>query len=390
VLAELCGAVPTAANIGHYAGIIRDKARQRALIEAAGETYREGMRGIEDTGDWVDRSLARIFSAAEAGAKSEFVRVGDALGESFKAIERFYEQQGITGVPTGYREIDRLTSGLQRGDLIIVAGRPSMGKTAFALNIAGRLAIGSPPFCKGGGGGLDSEKTPSNSPFDKGGEKNAVAIFSLEMSREQLVWRLLCAEGKVNYANMRGGFLGQRDWPSLTAAAGRLHEAGIYIDDTPGATVFDIRAKARRLKAARPELALVVIDYLQLMNGTGDRREQNREQEIATISRALKRLARELGLPVVALSQLSRAPERRADMRPMLSDLRESGAIEQDADLIMFIYRDEVYKKDSPDRGAAEIIIRKQRMGPTGTVRLAFQSEFTRFDDLAEEPEGDL
>src|SRR5574341_472619 len=269
-------------------------------------------------------------------------------------IERLYERKElVTGVPTGFVDLDKMTAGLQPSDLIILAGRPSMGKTALALNMAQHAAI----KCD-----------------------EAVAIFSLEMSKEQLVLRMLCSEARVDAHKLRSGFLAREDWRKLTDAAGRLSEAKIFIDDTPGMTVLEMRAKARRLKAEH-RLALVIVDYLQLMRGRGD--ADNREQEISDISRSLKGLAKELSVPVIALSQLSRAVETRGgDKKPQLSDLRESGAIEQDADVVMFVFREEVYRQDENNRGVAEILVRKQRNGPIGEVRLAFLDRYTRFENL--------
>jgi replicative DNA helicase len=280
------------------------------------------------------------------------------ITETFRQIEVLYERKEmVTGVPTGYIELDRMTAGLQPSDLIIVAGRPSMGKTSFCLNIAEHVAI------------------------DKG---IGVAVFSLEMSKEQLVLRLLCSQGRVDLSKVRTGYLAQKDFPRLAEAAGRIHDAPIYVDDTPALTALELRAKARRLKRMKEaNLGLIVVDYLQLMRGSGTR-EESREQEISQISSSLKALAKELKVPVIALSQLNRQVESRNPPKPRMADLRESGAIEQDADVIAFIYRDEVYNPQTRDQGIAEIIIAKQRNGPIGDVRLAFRSEFTRFENLDE------
>jgi replicative DNA helicase len=284
--------------------------------------------------------------------------MGDLIMDTIKTVEQLFERKElVTGVPTGFLDLDRLTAGLQPSDLIIVAARPSMGKTAIVLNIAQYVALHA---------------------------NTAVAIFSLEMSKEQLVLRMLCSEARVDNAKVRTGYLGERDFPRLAMAAGRLAEAPIYIDDTPAQNVLELRAKARRLKR-EANIGLVVIDYLQLMRGLTA--QENRTQELSEISRSLKSLAKELNIPVIALSQLNRQVEQRADRRPMMADIRESGAIEQDADVIMFIYRDEVYKPDSQDEGVAEVIIGKQRNGPTGTVRLAFRREYTRFDNLIDHME---
>jgi replicative DNA helicase len=288
--------------------------------------------------------------------------MGDMIMDTIKMIERLYERKElVTGVPTGFLDLDRMTAGLQPSDLIIVASRPSMGKTAMVLNVAQYVALQA---------------------------NTGVGIFSLEMSKEQLVMRMLCSEARVDNAKVRTGYLGERDFPRLAMAAGRLAEAPIFIDDTPAQNVLEVRAKARRLKR-EANIGLVIIDYLQLMRGLTA--QENRTQELSEISRSLKSLAKELNVPVVALSQLNRQVEQRADKRPMMSDIRESGALEQDADVIMFIYRDEVYKPDSQDEGVAEVIVGKQRNGPTGTVRLAFRREYTRFDNLVEnmEPAGE-
>jgi replicative DNA helicase len=284
-----------------------------------------------------------------------FFKMSEMIMDTVKTVERLFERKElVTGVATGFLDLDRMTAGLQPADLIIVAARPSMGKTAFVLNIAQYVALHA---------------------------NTAVGLFSLEMSKEQLVMRMLCSEARVDNAKVRTGYLGERDFPRLAMAAGRLAEAPIFIDDTPAQNVLELRAKARRLKR-EANVGLIVIDYLQLMRGLTA--QENRTQELSEISRSLKSLAKELGVPVIALSQLNRQVEQRADKRPMMSDIRESGSIEQDADVIMFIYRDEVYKADSQDEGVAEVVVGKQRNGPTGTVRLAFRREYTRFDNLVE------
>ena len=358
-LAELTEVVPIAANVEHYAQIVKDKAVLRRLIEKASEIaticYEESL-GIDET---LEAAEAAIFELSDAKIKRSFDPVRDILVDSIKRVEELYnKKQLITGIPTGFPELDNLTAGLQPSDLIIIAGRPSMGKTALALNIAQHAAI--------------REKIP-------------VAIFSLEMSKEQLVMRMLCSEARVDAHRVRTGFLSKSDWPKLHEAAGRVAEAEIYIDDTPAQSVMEMRAKARRLKSANPRLGLVMIDYLQLMRGRGG--AERREQEVSEISRALKAMAKELDVPVVALSQLNRKVEERTDKRPQMSDLRESGAIEQDADVIAFIYRDEVYNKreDNPRKGTAEIILAKQRNGPTGVVKLAFVGKYSTFAPLAKE-----
>ena len=351
-LASLADFVPTAANISYYARIVREKAILRSLIGAEIAT-----RGYEEQGnveEFLDTAEKVIFDISEKKIKASFVSVGDMIKDTLKTVEKLYERKEmVTGVPTGYEDLDKLTAGLQPADLIIVAGRPGMGKTAFALNIA------------------------TNAAYTGVG----AAVFSLEMAKEQLVLRMLCSEARVNSSKVRSGYLGERDFPQLAKAAGRLHEAPIYIDDTPAISVLELRAKARRLVRDRSKkIGLIVVDYLQLMRGMGA--ANNREQEISEISRSLKALAKELNVPVMALSQLNRRVEDRGDRRPMMSDLRESGAIEQDADVIMFIYRDEVYNKsDESKKGVAEVIVAKQRNGPIDTINLTFLSEFTRFEN---------
>jgi replicative DNA helicase len=355
-LAELASQVPTAANVGYYARIVREKAILRRLIQASTEI---ATRALEERGDvetFLDDAERVIFDISEKRITSSFVMVGDVVKDSIKKVEQLYERKEmITGVPSGYQDLDRLTAGLQPSDLIIVAGRPSMGKTALALNIGANAAF------KGFG----------------------VAVFSLEMSMEQLVLRMLCSEAHVDHSRIRTGYLKEREFPALVMAAGRLGETPVYIDDTPAVSVLEVRAKTRRLvRDKSKKVGLIVIDYLQLMRGMGG--ATNREQEISEISRSLKALAKELNVPVIAISQLNRRVEDRSEKRPMMSDLRESGAIEQDADVIAFIYRDEVYNPDSEEnKGIAEIIIAKQRNGPVGTVKLTFLKEYTRFEDYS-------
>jgi replicative DNA helicase len=304
----------------------------------------------------VDEAERAIFEVCQAKARRGMVPVSEVVATAFKRIETLAEQKrAITGVATGLADLDSYTAGLQPSDLIIVAGRPSMGKTSFALGLGLHAAL--------------SDRTP-------------VAVFSLEMSKEQLVTRMLCSEGRIDSTRMRGGFLTEEDWPKLARAAGKLSEAPMFIDDSGSVTVLEVRAKCRRLAAER-QLGLVIIDYLQLMRGSAN--AQSREQEISEISRGLKALAKELNIPVIALSQLNRGLEQRTEKRPVLSDLRESGAIEQDADVIMFIYRDEVYNQETPDRGIAEIIIGKQRNGPIGVAKSRFFHEYTRFENLSED-----
>ena len=358
-LASLADFVPTAANISYYARIVREKSILRSLISTATDIATRGYEEQGNVEEFLDAAEKVIFDISERKIKASFVAVGDMIKDTLKTVEKLYERKEmVTGVPTGYEDLDRLTAGLQPADLIIVAGRPGMGKTAFALNIA------------------------TNAAFTGVG----AAVFSLEMAREQLVLRMLCSEARVNSSKVRSGYLGERDFPQLAKAAGRLHEAPIYIDDTPAISVLELRAKARRLVRDRTKkIGLIVVDYLQLMRGMGA--ASNREQEISEISRSLKALAKELNVPVIALSQLNRRVEDRSDRRPMMSDLRESGAIEQDADVIMFIYRDEVYNKDDNKKGVAEVIVAKQRNGPIDTVKLTFLNEYTRFENYTERDE---
>ncbi len=362
-LAALVDAVPTAANLEYHARIVREKALLRRLVEQASQiirdVYDQGERTVEEL---LDDAEARIFRVAESHSREGFVWIKEILWSAFEHIEKLQESAGgITGVPTGFPDLDRMTTGFQKGDLIIVAARPSMGKTSWVLNVAANASIG--------------HSVPA-------------AIFSLEMSSGQLVQRLLCAEGRIDAQRLRRGRLGQEEHQRLAAAAGHLNTAPIWIDDQPGTNVLEIRAKARRLqselRADGKELGIVVIDYLQLMSGAA--RTESRVQEVSEISRGLKALARELDVPVIALSQLSRGPEQRTDKRPMLSDLRESGSIEQDADLVMFLYRPEYYappEKREELEGKAELIVGKQRNGPTGVVELFFQKAYTRFDSVA-------
>jgi replicative DNA helicase len=363
-LGELAARVPTAANIVHYARIVRDRAVLRGLITAATEIATQGYEASGHVAGLLDRAEQLIFEISERQTRNAFTRLADVLVGSLKTIERLYDQkQSVTGVPTGFADLDRLTSGLQPSDLIIVAGRPSMGKTAFCLNIAEHAALRA---------------------------EVGVAIFSLEMAKEQLAMRMLCSEARVDLARVRTGHLTDREFPRLAMACGRLAEAPVYIDDTPALSVLELRAKARRLKRdPAAKLGLVVVDYVQLMRSSEGR--DNREQEISEISRSLKALAKELNVPVVALSQLNRQVESRNPPIPRLADLRESGAIEQDADVIIFLYREEYYNDDSDKKGVADIIVAKQRNGPTGDVELTFLREFTRFEnkEVARENEAE-
>jgi replicative DNA helicase len=352
-LSTVIGSVATTANVRYHAKIVLEKALLRRLINVATEVAQEAYDSGGEAGDILDRAEHMIFEIAQAKVRRDFVPMREILKQ-----ELYDKKEHITGVPSGFDDLDSLTSGFQKSDLVVIAGRPSMGKTAFALNIAAHAAI--------------EKGTP-------------VAVFSLEMGKEQLVQRMLCSEARVDAHKLRTGYLADRHWSSLTTAAGLLSESQIYIDDTPAMTVLEMRSKARRLKA-EADVGLVIVDYLQLMRGLG--RSENRQQEISEISRSLKALAKELEVPVLALSQLSRAVETRGgDKRPILSDLRESGAIEQDADVVAFIYRAEQYERTPENVGIAEIIIGKQRNGPTGTVRLQFSSECTRFDNLTMRPE---
>jgi len=364
-LAQLLDAVPTAANIEYHARIVREKALLRRLIEAATSIVQETFSAQGDVDQLLDHAEQKIFEIAQTSDRKGFVRLKDVLWPTFEKIEKLQNNtSSVTGVPTGFNDLDELTAGFQPGDLVIIAARPSMGKTAFTLNVAQHVGI--------------SAKLP-------------VALFSLEMSKEALVQRILCAEGRVDANRLRRGRLLDDEYARLATAAGYLNTAPIYIDDSAGISVLEMRAKARRLKADRPELGMIIVDYLQLMQGNS--RSENRQQEVSEISRGLKALAKELDLPVIALSQLSRQVESRPDKRPMMSDLRESGAIEQDADLIMFLYRPEYYygptdKDGNSLEGMAELIIGKQRNGPTGKVDLVFQKEFTRFDSFTRRSDG--
>ena len=358
-LASLVDRVPSAANSSQYARIVKEKSMVRSLISRATEIVATGFDSSMMAEDLLDRAEQAIFQVSEDRISPSFFPIKDIVKQNIKTLETLYDRREmVTGVPTGFTEIDRLTSGFQSSDLVVIAGRPSMGKTALALNIGRNAAV-------------DGDI--------------AVGFFSLEMNKAQLGMRLLCSEARVNSQKMRSGFLSERDWPRLTRAAGTVSEAPIFIDDTPAISALELRAKARRLKRDQ-NLGLVIVDYLQLMRGSHG--SERREQEISEISGSLKALAKEIDVPVVALSQLNRKVEERHDKRPQLADLRESGAIEQDADVIAFIYRDEVYHPDSPDQGRAEIIIGKQRNGPTGKATLTFLTQYTRFENLAFEETG--
>ncbi len=356
-LAGLVDQVPTAANVGHHARIVKDKALLQALIQKATAVVSRAYADTDDVDVVLDWAEQQIFEISQDKISRSFVPVKHVLKGTFQLIEKLYDsKRHVTGVPTGFTKFDEMTAGLQSSDLIVVAGRPSMGKTSFCLNIAEHAAIQ---------------------------ERTTAAIFSLEMSKEQLVQRMLCSVAKVDSHKLRTGYLSDADWPKLTTGAGILSEAPIFIDDTPGISLLEMRAKARRLKAEQG-LGLVIIDYLQLISGRG--RAESRQQEISEISPSLKALAKELSVPGVALTQLSRAVESRQPPRPQLSDRRDSGAIEQDADVVAFLYRPAFYrqrKEDEPEEedNTTEVIIGKQRNGPTGTVHLAFLREYTRFEE---------
>ena len=353
-LAELPEKVPTTANFDKYIKIVEEKAILRQLIKTANEIIELGYSPTEDVEDIMDGAEKRIFDIMQSKNQKGYTPIKDILVETFAQIEQLYNQkQHITGVPTGFADLDYKTAGLHGSELILVAARPAMGKSAFALNIATNAAVRA--------------KTP-------------VAIFSLEMSKEQMVNRILCSEAMVDSNKVRTGKLDEQDWGKLASALGPLSESEIYIDDTPGISVMEIRAKCRKLKLEKG-LGLVVIDYLQLITGS-NKRNGSREQEISEISRSLKILAKEIDVPVIALSQLSRAVEQRPDHRPMLSDLRESGAIEQDADIVMFLYRDDYYNEDSEKKNVAEVIMAKHRAGSTGTVELLWLGNYTKFANI--------
>ena len=353
-LASLPDKVPTTANVQKYIKIVEEKSVLRNLIKTANEIIELGYNPTEDVEDIMDGAEKKIFDIMQSKNTKSYTPIKDVLVESFTNLEKLYNQkQHVTGVPTQFYDLDDKTAGLHGSELILVAARPAMGKTAFALNIATNAAL------------------RANVP---------VAIFSLEMSKDQLVNRMLCSEAMVDSNKVRTGNLDEEDWTKLAEAIGPLSEAGVYIDDTPGISVMEIRTKCRKLKMEK-NIGLVVIDYLQLISGS-NKRNGSREQEISEISRSLKVLAKELNVPVIALSQLSRAVEQRDDHRPMLSDLRESGAIEQDADIVMFLYRDDYYNKESAEKDIAEVIIAKQRGGSTGTVKLYWMGNYTKFVNI--------
>lgn len=350
-ITELCNSVPSTANLHSYIEIVKNKAVLRRLIKSSNEIIEESYSQQDNVSRVLDSAEKKIFNIAQNKSASDFEALSTVLERGFSEIERLYNNKGeVTGVPSGFPELDDKTSGFQKGDMVLIAARPSMGKTTFALNLAEFAALRS---------------------------SKSIVIFSLEMSKEQLAYKLLCSEANVDMLKLRTGNLEDSDWDNIARASGPLASAKIYIDDTAGISVMEMRSKCRRIKIEHG-IDMIVIDYLQLMSGNGE----SRQQEVSEISRSIKALAKEMQCPVIALSQLSRAPEQRTDHRPMLSDLRESGSIEQDADLVMFLYRDEYYNKETEDKNVAECIIAKQRNGPTGTVKLAWLGQFSKFGRL--------
>jgi replicative DNA helicase len=355
-VAELAALVPSTSNVEHYARIVKEMATLRGLVRAGQEITRLGQERPGEVTDLVDRAEQVVFELGQQRVTSDFAHIETLLKESFERITQLYEAGSeITGIPSGFRELDLLTSGFQPGNLVILAARPSMGKSALGLCIAANLGV--------------RHEVP-------------VALFTLEMSKAEVTQRMMCSEAKVESQRLRSGRLAPDDWPRLTAACDRLMKAPIYVDDTGSTTIMELRSKARRLKSREPKLGLILVDYLQLM--TSGSTVENRVQEVSQISRALKVLARDLDVPIVAMSQLSRAVEQRHDKRPILSDLRESGSLEQDSDLVAFVYRDEYYLgEESEQQGIAEIHLAKHRNGPTGTVKLSFLRRYAKFADLA-------
>jgi replicative DNA helicase len=352
-LSDLANAVPTAANVDYYAQIVEEKSLLRRLIRVATQIASTGYTASEDVTELIGDAEKKILELSTRRSSGAFIPIKDILMETYERIEFLYHHKGgITGIPSGYVDLDRMTSGFQKSDLIILAARPSVGKTAFALNVAQNVAIRA---------------------------NETVAIFSLEMSASQLVQRMICAEANIDAHRLRTGMLEEEDWGKLTMGISALSQAPIYIDDSPGVTVTEIRSKCRRLKAEKG-LGMILIDYMQLIQGRG--KGENRQQEISEISRTLKMIARELHVPVIALSQLSRAVEQRQDKHPMLSDLRESGSIEQDADIVAFLYRDDYYNPETEKKNIIEILIAKQRNGPTGKVELVFLKNYNKFVNL--------
>lgn len=361
-ITSLANSIPTAANVIYHARIIEEKSLLRLLINAATEIAGMGYEGSDEATQILDHAERKILEVSGRKMGRDFTPISTIVMDTFNKIEQLYASKGgITGLPTGFKDLDRLTSGLQPSDLVLIAARPSMGKTAFVLNIAQHIAIK---------------------------EKKAVAFFSLEMSKEQLVQRMLCAEAPIDAQRLRIGELEANDWTKLVRASDRLSAAPIFIDDTAGITVLEMRSKARRLKIEN-NLSLIIIDYLQLMQGsTGSHRSENRQQEISEISRSLKALARELHVPVIALSQLSRSVESRQVKKPMLSDLRESGSLEQDADIVAFLYREDYYDPETEKKNITDVIIAKHRNGPVDSIQLFFHKQFTKFVDLSKQIPG--
>jgi replicative DNA helicase len=353
-LSNVVANVLTTANVEHHIRVVLDKATKRDIIRAAMELLKNGYDDTESAAELVDLAQNSVFQIKERGLRKDPMHIRTYITGILESAEKMRGERMITGIETGYYKLDELTSGFQKGDFIVIAGRPSMGKTALVLNIASYAAI------------------ENNVPM---------AIFSLEMSGEALVQRLLCSEAKVSHRNLRRGMLRNEDWVNLATAAGNLDKAPIYIDDSPSLSIYELKAKARRLKAEF-DIQAIIVDYLQLLEGPKNFRTTSRQQEISEISRALKGLSKELNTPVIVVSQLSRMPEHRQDRRPLLADLRESGAIEQDADVVIFIYRDEVYNRDTDRKGIAEVNLAKQRNGPTGILELAFQGEYTLFANI--------
>ncbi|MFC2048628.1 replicative DNA helicase [Elusimicrobiota bacterium] len=364
-LTSLVDMVVTAANAEHYANMVRNKSMLRELIKVSSKTIEESFKDQEDSQSVLDKAEQKVFEIRQKNTKQGFIALSGMVEDSIETIEKICNQDGdVSGLSTGFKKLDKKLSGLHKGALVIVAGRPSMGKTSFALNIAQYIGL--------------EKKVP-------------VGIFSLEMSSQQILLRMLCGEAQVESHRVRDGYVGSQEWAALTAAAGRIKESKVFIDDSPNITPLEMKARARRLKAEHSDLGLIVIDYIQLMSNPG-RGNESRQQEISYISRSLKIMAKEIDIPVIALSQLSRAPEQRGgDSRPRLSDIRESGAIEQDADVVLFLYRPSYYQK--PDeitedgQNIAEVIIGKQRDGPTGVIEMLFQEEYTRFRDLIQKQE---
>lgn len=351
-ITEIANAVISTANLQSYIKIVEQKAMLRKLIKASNQIIEQSYNKQGDVEDVLDFAEKRIFDIAEKRSTNDFEAISTVLERGFLEIERIFNNKGVaTGVPSGFSDLDSKTSGFQKGDMVLIAARPSMGKTTFVLNLAQHAALR---------------------------ENKSIVIFSLEMSKEQLAYKFLCAEANVDMLRLRTGNLDDQDWENIARASGPLAAAKIYIDDTAGVSVMEMRSKCRRIKLEYG-IDMIIIDYLQLMSGSGG---ESRQQEVSEISRSIKALAKEMECPVIALSQLSRAPEQRADHRPMLSDLRESGSIEQDADLVMFLYRDEYYNKETEEKNVAECIIAKQRNGPVGTVKLAWLGQFSKFGNL--------